>query len=95
MFCTSVKIPLLDRSRIFGLALKWIVLDSAAIDEHTAVGQHDHGIAKHVPGERLRCYRAGLRVPEGGAVIGLSRNVAGTGDDEYFPVVSTTPCEPG
>src|SRR5262245_24681347 len=42
---------------IFRLTFKRIVLDGPAVDEYTAVGQHDHAVAKHVPRERLGCNR--------------------------------------
>jgi hypothetical protein len=62
-------------------------MQSTAIDEGTSVGQDHHTVAEHVPGDRLRVNRVGLRVPHSSLIVRVSCNISGTGNDEYRPVI--------
>ena len=50
-------------------------------------GRIDHAVAEHVPGQRLRDNRSGFRIPHGGLIVRLRRDVARSGHDQHFAVV--------
>src|ERR1700687_4634417 len=72
-------------SRVIGggaqLAVERIVLEGAAHDEGTAVGEDHHAVAEHVPGYGLGGYGAGLGIPKSGLEIIVAGDVAGARDD--------------
>ena len=68
-------------------AVKRVVLQVAAVDEHPAVVQDDHPVAEHVPGERPRQKRLRPGVPDGRLKVRLGRDIPRTGDDQHVAVV--------
>src|SRR5256885_3293870 len=66
--------------------MKRVVLQRAAHNEGTAIGQDAHAVAEHVPGDGLSGYSVSLRIPKGGLKISVSGDVAGTRDDQHFAI---------
>lgn len=75
--------------RIPRLTVKRIILQRAAVDERTAIRQHDHSVAEHVPGDILSRDRArhGIPYTRFQEVREISRIVARTRNDQDFPVL--------
>src|SRR5207247_3376515 len=53
------------------LPVERVVLQVAAVDEETAIGQGDHAVAEHVPRQRLRGYAVRPEVPHRGSEVRL------------------------
>lgn len=66
------------------IPVKGIILQGAAIDKWTPIGEDDHAIAEHVPRDSLSDERICLRIPHSTLIILVRSHVPGTRDDKYF-----------
>lgn len=53
-----------------------VVLQSATIDEWSAVCQDNHSVAEHIPDDGLRCRRASYRIENSRLVIAVAGHVS-------------------
>ena len=58
------------------LPVEGIVLNGSAVDQRSAIGQDDHAIAEHVPGDRLRHDGAGVGIPDSSLEIRIACDIA-------------------
>ena len=89
MFCESVKRPVAGSNAAFRRSpQERVVVEVPAVDENSAVGQRRPCRCRTCPTRaEWRSRRLRLRIPDRRSEVCFGRNVAGSRDDQHFPVV--------